>query len=50
MESIELIHNYESLLDQFFLLFNEIKEIFSINLNDAFKSYNYDKMIHNKFL
>ena len=50
MESNELIHNYESLLDQFFVLFNEIKEIFSINLNDAFKSYNYDKMIHNKFL
>ena len=43
-------HEYEKLIDQFFSLFNDIKEIFSINLNDALKSNNYNKMLSNKFL
>ena len=43
-------HEYEKLIDQFFSLFNDIKEIFSINLNDALKSKNYNKMLSNKFL
>ena len=47
---INHINDYKQLLDQFFDLFIEIKEIFSINLNDAFKSNNYEKMISNKFL
>ena len=47
---INHINDYKQLLDQFFDLFIEIKEIFSINLNDAFKSNNYNKMISNKFL
>ena len=37
---INQIHEYEKLIDQFFSLFNDIKEIFSINLNDALKSNN----------
>ena len=47
---INHIHDYEKLIDEFFSLFIEIKEIFSINLNDALKSNNYNKMISNKFL
>ena len=47
---INQIHEYEKLIDQFFSLFNDIKEIFSINLNDALKSNNYNKMLSNKFL
>ena len=47
---INQIHEYEKLIDQFFSLFNDIKEIFSINLNDALKSKNYNKMLSNKFL
>ena len=47
---INQIHDYEKLIDEFFSLFIEIKEIFSINLNDALKSNNYNKMISNKFL
>ena len=47
---INHIHDYEKLIDEFFNLFIEIKEIFSINLNDALKSNNYNKMISNKFL
>ena len=47
---INHIHDYEKLIDEFFSLFIEIKEIFSINLNDALKSKNYNKMISNKFL
>ena len=47
---INLIHDYEKLIDEFFNLFIEIKEIFSINLNDALKSKNYNKMLSNKFL
>ena len=47
---INHINDYKQLLDQFFDLFIDIKEIFSINLNDAFKSNNYNKMISNKFL
>ena len=41
---------YKQLIDQFFSLFNEIKEIFSINLNDSLKSKNYNKMISHPFL
>ena len=41
---------YKNLIDQFFSLFNEIKEIFSINLNDSLKSNNYQKMISHQFL
>ena len=47
---INQIHEYEKLIDQFFSLFIDIKEIFSINLNDALKSNNYNKMLSNKFL
>ena len=47
---INQIHEYEKLIDKFFSLFNDIKEIFSINLNDALKSNNYNKMLSNKFL
>ena len=47
---INQIHEYEKLIDQFFSLFNDIKEIFSINLNDALKTKNYNKMLSNKFL
>ena len=47
---INQIHEYEKLIDKFFSLFNDIKEIFSINLNDALKSKNYNKMLSNKFL
>ena len=44
------IDEYKNLIDQFFSLFNEIKEIFSINLNDSLKSNNYHKMISHQFL
>ena len=44
------IDEYKNLIDQFFSLFNEIKEIFSINLNDSLKSNNYQKMISHQFL
>ena len=47
---INQIHEYDKLIDQFFSLFIDIKEIFSINLNDALKSKNYNKMLSNKFL
>ena len=47
---INQIHEYEKLIDQFFSLFIDIKQIFSINLNDALKSKNYNKMLSNKFL
>ena len=44
------IYGYKNLIDQFFSLFNEIKEIFSINLNDSLKSNNYQKMTSHKFI
>ena len=44
------IDEYKNLIDQFFSLFNEIKEIFSINLNDSLKSNNYQKMISHQFI
>ena len=44
------IDEYKNLIDQFFSLFNEIKEIFSINLNDSLKSNNYQKMTSHKFI
>ena len=47
---INQIHDYQKLIDEFFSLFIEIREIFSINLNDALKANNYNKMITNKFL
>ena len=47
---INLLDEYKQLLDQFFSLFIEIKEVFSINLNDAFKSNNFNKIISHKFL
>ena len=47
---INQIHEYEKLIDKFFSLFIDIKQIFSINLNDALKSKNYNKMLSNKFL
>ena len=45
MESNQ-IDDYKSLLDQFISLFNDIKDIFRINLNDAFKSNKYNKLIN----
>jgi hypothetical protein len=47
---INQIHDYQKLIDEFFSLFIGIREIFSINLNDALKANNYNKMITNKFL
>ena len=47
---INQIHEYEKLIEKFFSLFIDIKEIFSINLNDALKSKNYNKILSNKFL
>ena len=47
---VNLLDEYKQLLDQFFSLFIEIKEVFSINLNDAFKSNNFNKIISHKFL
>ena len=47
---INQIYDYQKLIDEFFSLFIEIREIFSINLNDALKANNYNKMITNKFL
>ena len=44
------ISGYRTLLDQFICLYKKIQEIFSINLNDAFKKNNYSKMITSKFL
>ena len=49
MESNQ-INDYKLLLDKFILLYKNIEELFSINLNDAFKKNNYDKMIENKLL
>ena len=44
------INDYKLLLDKFILLYKKIEELFSINLNDAFKKKNYSKMIENKLL
>ena len=44
------INDYKLLLDKFILLYKKIEELFSINLNDAFKKKNYNKMIENKLL
>ena len=49
MESNQ-IDDYKSLLDQFISLFNDIKDIFRINLNDAFKSNKYNKLINSKLI
>ena len=47
---LNLVNDYQKLIDQFFSLFSEIREIFSINLNDSFKSINYNKMISHQFI
>ena len=41
---INQIDDYKKLLDKFILLFKSIKEIFLINLCDAFKKRNYNKI------
>ena len=49
MES-EQKDDYKILLDKFISLYNNIKETFSINLNDAFKLNNYNKIINSKLI
>ena len=49
MESNQ-INDYKILLDNFITLYKNIEELFSINLNDAFKKNNYSKMLENKLL
>ena len=44
------IKDYKLLLDEFISLFRDIKEIFSINLNDAFKMNNINKIKTSKLI
>ena len=44
------INDYKSLLDEFICLFKNIKNIFSINLNDAFKNNNINKIKTSKLI
>ena len=44
------MNDYMLLSDQFISLYKNIQEIFSINLNDAFKKNNYNKILTNKLL
>ena len=44
------IKDYKLLLDKFISLFRDIKEIFSINLNDAFKMNNINKIKTSKLI
>ena len=47
---VNQINDYKLLLDKFIHLFKNIQKIFSINLNDAFKSNNYNKIITSQLL
>ena len=49
MESSQ-IDEYKKLLGQFISLYTNIQEIFSINLNDALKSNNYNKLLSSKLI
>ena len=44
------INDYKLLLDNFISFYQKIQDIFSINLNDAFKKNNYNKIITSKFI